>query len=62
MNPSPSKGATSWLREVVENSAALVAVMAPEIKHGLRVAREALSDRTESITRQARDRAAGAKH
>jgi hypothetical protein len=54
MNPSPSKGATSWFREVVENSAALVAVMAPEIKYGLRVARDAISLHADSITRQAR--------
>ena len=59
MHPSSSKSATSWLQEVVENSAALVEVMTPEIRHGLRVARETLSRRAESITRrQARHRAA----
>jgi hypothetical protein len=60
MNPSPSKGAASWLREVVENSAALVQVYTPELEHGLRLAREALSLRAGSVTRrQARDRGAG---
>jgi hypothetical protein len=42
MNPSSLKGATSWLRDVIENSAAVVEVMTPEIQHGLSVARKAI--------------------
>jgi hypothetical protein len=45
MNPTSSKNGTSWLRDFIENSAAVVAVMTPEIKHGLRVARNAISSR-----------------
>jgi 1,2-phenylacetyl-CoA epoxidase PaaB subunit len=62
MNPTSAKGGTSWLRDFIENSAAVVAVMAPEIKHGLRVARNAISSRAEGIMAwQARERAASAK-
>ena len=62
MNPTSSKNGTSWLRDFIENSAAVVAVMTPEIKHGLHVARNAISSRAEGIMAwQARERAASAK-
>lgn len=53
MNPSSQKGATSWLRDVIENSVAVVEVMTPEIQHGLSVARKAISSHAEGITRRA---------
>ena len=41
MNPSSPKGATSSrLRDIIENSAAVVAVMTPDIQHGLSFSRK----------------------
>ena len=50
MNSSSAKGATSWLRDFTESSAAVVEVITPEIKHGLRRARKASSSHAEGIT------------
>jgi len=55
------KGATSWLRDVLENSAAVVEVMAPELERGLRLAKAALWSRAEGLARQARGTATGSK-